>query len=194
MKFFCLALCLALLSSFCAASYLVELTYSNGVVTQAGVYYTNAEASSPGGNLSYSIGGATGSLDFPRIQMHDAKNNESMPASYSPMTRILESTAFIIVPDSAIPATGTANAENLKIMNGTQVLLDEPLKSPTRLVPSVAPQAGQTTQTTGSTETVTPGTTQGSDDGAGLDLFFGLIIGAVIVVAILIFLRKKGKK
>jgi len=185
---------LGLLSGFACASYIVELTYSGGVVTQTGVYYTNAEPSSPGGNFTYTIGSSSGSLNFPILEMHDARNNESEPAGFAPVVKKTEAVAYIVVPDSAIPSTGTGASENLKVMNGTQVLLDEPLKTPTRLVPSVAPQAGQTTTTGSSTETATPGTTQGSDDGAGLDLFIGLIIGAIAVVAILVFLKKKGKK
>lgn len=192
---------LGLLPAFASASYIVELTYSGGAVTQTGVYYTDAEPSSPGGNFTYSIAGSTGSLDFPILEMHDAKNNESdAPSGFAPMVKKTEAVAYIVVPDSAIPSTGTGagtdTGSNLKIMNGTQVLLDEPLKAPTRLVPTVAVGvAGSTTTSGTSTETTTPGTPAKGDDGAGFDLFIGLIIGAVVVVAILVFLRKKkGKK
>jgi len=185
-----LALLVAIFASFSGASYLVELTYSNGLVTQTGVYYTNAEASSPGGNFSYSIAGATGGLDFPEIVMHDANNSQGEVSGYQFMTKKTESTAYIVVPDSAISSSGTA--ENLKVLNGTQVLLDEPLKTPTRLVPSAVSQASQTTGS--STATTTPGTVSNKDDGAGFDLFIGLILGAIAIVAVLVFLKKKAKK
>jgi len=189
---------LGLLSAFACASYIIELTYANDAVSQTAVYYTDAEPSSPVGNYTYSIGSTTGSLDFPILELRDAKNNETdAPSDFAPMVKKTEAVAYIVVPDSAIPSTGTGTAagSNLKIMNGTQVLLDEPLKTPTRLVPTVvAGVAGSTTTSGSSTETTTPGTSSKGDDGAGLDLFIGLIIGAIVVVAILVFLKKKAKK
>lgn len=144
LKFFAVLLSISLLAS---ASYLIQLKYEQGVVTQEEVYDVDSTPDTGAGGYEISVGSYNTNFSFPLILVSDSPGffdaNGTQVLKPDADQVVKEETsgeAFIVVPE--VP-DGTI----LSISNGTHTLLNEPLK-----------QAKQITQGSSQTPPSTPTT------------------------------------
>jgi len=163
MRFLAVALVLAaLLVGVTSASYLVQLKYDNGKVTQEKVYEIDAAASAlSGGDFNVTVGNFQTSFAYP-IMMKDYDVAYSENMSNPPETMVIPTTfeTFVVVPDVQAGA-------NVAVKNGTAVLLNEPIKKAVEIEPKPTSNATSGAKVTpNATQTGKTGNQTGNETGS----------------------------
>lgn len=115
------------------ASYIVHLSYDNGAVAQVAVYYADAVPVEQGleGEYVVSVGNYSANLSFPLVTVYDPEDifiNGSK--RLAPINEIFTADekvdGFVVVPE-VLPGA------MLRVANGSEVVLEEPLMLPVAL-------------------------------------------------------------
>jgi hypothetical protein len=167
-----------------SANYLVHLTYDNGKVTQDAVYYIDsATYESDEGEMNVTVGDYESALSFPLMVMHDY-TNISESDTRQQVEFVTKAEAYVVVPE--VPA-GT----NIVVSNGTDTLLNEPIKKAVDLEPKIiTTPTNKTTTSTNKTTTTTDNETGAQPPAACFPVIAVPTTGALAYL----FGKKKGKK